>query len=264
MIVEWNEHMFSPDVERFPYQADAPYRPEMTGDPLDAYTAHMEEEGIDRAVIVQPCPYWDDHRLLLDCLEREPERLRGTCLYRPKDPDAPAKMAELVARQSRIVACRFHGEGDRKAEPVARFADGVLALWRKALDLGLMIELHINSKYAPATAATLAQMPETILLIDHLAEPHTTDAVDFAAVLDLAAFDNVYMKLSGLGHFADDGPLFLSARPFTARVIDAFGPNNLVWGSGTPRIVDAHMATYAAADRQLVKGGNLERLLKLS
>ena len=193
MIGEWNEHMFSPDEERFPCQSDAPYRPEMTGDPLDAYAAHMEEEGIDRAVIVQPCPYWDDHRLLLDCLEREPERLKGTCLYRPEDPDAPAKMAELVARQSRIIACHFHGEADRKAEPVARYADGVLALWRKALDLGLMIELQINSKYAPATAAALAQMPESIVLIDHLAEPHTTDAVDFAGVNDAAAAQMGYL-----------------------------------------------------------------------
>ena len=263
MIVEWNEHMFSPDEERFPYQPDASYRPKMEGDPLDTYTAHMEEEGIDRAVIVQPTPYWDDHRLLLDCLEREPERLKGACLYRPDDPDAPAKMAELVAGQDLIVACRFHGAGDRKAEPIRRYPDGVLRLWRKALDLGLMIELHINSKYAPATAAALGDMPESTILIDHLAEPHTTDAVDFAGILDLASFDKVYMKLSGLGHFADDGPLYPSARPFTNKVIEAFGPGNMVWGSGTPRIVDTHMAGYSEAERQLVKGGNLEKLLNL-
>ena len=41
------------------------------------------------------------------------------------------------------------------------------------------------------------------------------DAVEFAHVLDLADFDTVYMKLSGLNHFATDAPLYLSARSFT-------------------------------------------------
>ena len=45
------------------------------------------------------------------------------------------------------------------------------------------------------------------------------------------------MKLSGLGHFAQDAPLYESAKPFTRRVIEAFGPERMVWGSGTPAIV---------------------------
>jgi hypothetical protein len=44
-------------------------------------------------------------------------------------------------------------------------------------------------------------------------------------------------------------------------VIDAFGPDRLVWGGGTPGIVDAHMEGYAEADRMKVKGDNLARLL---
>ena len=63
------------------------------------------------------------------------------------------------------------------------------------------------------------------------------------------------------GHFCDDGPLFESALPFTAQVIKAFGPDRMVWGSGTPEIVDVHMASYSAEDRAKVKGGNLDRLL---
>ena len=55
--------------------------------------------------------------------------------------------------------------------------------------------------------------------------------------------------------------LYESAKPFTKRVIEAFGPNRMVWGSGTPGIVDAHMADYGEADRAKVKGGNLERMI---
>jgi predicted TIM-barrel fold metal-dependent hydrolase len=87
------------------------------------------------------------------------------------------------------------------------------------------------------------------------------NAVEYAEVLALSRFDNVTMKLSGLNHFSDDAPLYTEAKPFTRLVIDAFGPDRLVWGSGTPEIVDAHLDRESAEDRAKVKGGNLARLL---
>ena len=105
--------------------------------------------------------------------------------------------------------------------------------------------------------------PGSRVLIDHLAEPHLGTAVEYAHVLALAELPEVYMKLSGLNHFAQDAPLYKSAKPFTHRVVDAFGPDHLVWGSGTPQIVDAHLAHLPEADRAKVKGDNLARLLRL-
>lgn len=263
MIVEWNAHMFSADQERFPLHRDAPYRPELEEDPLRGYLRRMEEESIDRAVVVQPTPYWDDHRLILDCLRREPERLRGTCLFRSGDDGAPRAMRELVAAEPRIVAWRHHGMGGRGAALVERFDDWVLRQWREASELGLVVELLINGIYARAAADAIRRVPDCTVLLDHLCEPHTTSAVEYAHVLDLAGFDQVYMKLSGLDHFAPDPPLFESARPLTARVAEAFGPGRMVWGSGTPRIVDAHLESYSREERALVKGENLAALLGL-
>lgn len=264
MIVEWNVHIFSPDVERYPLHRDATYIPDVSkrpDDPLCAYLEHMDGEGIDRAVLVHPEPYGDDHRLILDCLEREPERIRGTCLFYPKDPEAPRKMEELVSKQPRIVAVRFHAHRGKEMY-MDSFADaGVQALWEKALELGLIIELHIGPNYGLQVAEVLRSYPESTVLIDHLAEPHMGTAVEYANILDLATFEKVYMKLSGLNHFAKDHPLYLSARPFTRRVIEAFGPDRMVWSSGTPKIVDAHMEGHSEADRSNVKGDNLARLL---
>jgi len=80
-------------------------------------------------------------------------------------------------------------------------------------------------------------------------------------VLALADHDNVYMKLSGLDHFADDGPRYESARRFTRRVVDAFGPERLVWGSATPDVVDVHLAHCPPAQRAAVKGETLADLV---
>ena len=95
MIVEWNAHMFSRDTQRYPFHPAAAYVPDAAAlekDPLTSYLKRMERLGIDRAVLVHPEPYGDDHRLILDCLGRESRRLRGVCHFFPKDPFAAEKL----------------------------------------------------------------------------------------------------------------------------------------------------------------------------
>ena len=264
MIIEWNAHMFSSDTDRYPFHPDAAYTPgdaRLSADPLADYFARMDAEGIERAVLVHPEPYGDDHRLVLDCLVRDRERLRITSLFYPKDSDAPQKLRDLVAQEPMIVATRFHAHRG-KTQYLDSFANpGVRALWETAGELGLMIELHIGPDYAAQAGEAIRDYPDFPVLIDHLAEPKSGNAVEFADVLALARFDNVYMKLSGLNHFSKDEPLYLEAKPFTRWVVDAFGPDHMVWGSGTPGIVDAHLDHLSESDREKVKGGNLARLV---
>lgn len=264
MIIEWNAHMFSSDTERYPFHPRAAYTPHASrfdADPLATYLRRMEAHGIDRAVLVHPEPYGDDHRLILDCLEREPDTLFGTSLFYPDDPGAADKLVHLVEGHPRIVATRFHAHRGKETY-LDSFADeGVRRLWGAAVYLGLIVELHIGPNYAAQVADLLDEIPETTVLIDHLAEPHMGNAVEYADVLSLARYDNVYMKLSGLGHFAPDEPPYPSVRVFTRRVADAFGPDRLVWGSESPDVVDHHLAHWSDADRAKVRGGNLARVL---
>lgn len=266
-VVEWNTHMFSSDLKRFPLHRQAVYKRDVSKDPADPlsdYLKRLDGAGVDRAVIVQPEPYGDDHALVRDCLNRETKRLKGTSLFYPRDSDAPRKLKELVRQEPRIVSTRFHAHRG-KENYLNSFADaGVRALWKQAVDLGLVIELHIGPNYAGQVAEAIRAFPGCKVLIDHLAEPHLGSSVEFAQVLDLAQLPNVYMKLSGLGHFATDAPYYESALPLTRRVIREFGPDRLVWGSLPPEIVDKHMVGYSEADRAKVKGGNLCQLLNWS
>ena len=267
MIIEWNAHMFSSDTVRYPFHPQAAYVPDgshLSADPLADYMRRMENEGIDRAVLVHPEPYGDDHRLVLDCLQREPRRFLGTSLFYPKDKDAPQKLKDLVQQQPKIISTRFHAHRGKEMY-LDSFSDaGVHALWKVAGELGLIIELHIGPNYAAQVAEVIRDFPSFTVLIDHLAEPHMGSAVEYANVLALAEFDNVYMKLSGLNHFSTDAPFYEDARPFTRWVIDAFGPERMVWGSGSPKIVDAHLSHLSEAERAMVKGGNLTRLLEFA
>jgi len=265
VVIEWNQHMFSSDVARFPFNAKAHYKPDpakLPVDPVTPYLARLADEGIDRAVFVQPEPYGDDHSLILDCLRRTPsDRFKGTSLFYPKDPNSPEKLTALIRREPRIVSTRFHklrGNSDY----FDTFADdGVRALWKRAVDLGLVIELHIGPQYGLQVSQAIAEFPGCKVLIDHLAEPETGNAIDYANVLDLARFPNVYMKMSELENMAKDPPFFESLIPFTRRVIEEFGPERTVWSGGSPRIADMHMTGYTQDEIAKVKGGNIRRLL---
>jgi predicted TIM-barrel fold metal-dependent hydrolase len=264
MIIEWNAHMFSREVERYPFYPKAAYTPDpsmLADDPLAVYLQRMRDEGIDRAVLVHPEPYGDDHRLILDCLAREPDLFKGVSLFFPRDPDAPRKLRDLVQREPRIVATRFHAHRGKEMH-LDSFADaGVRALWREAADLGLIVELHIGPNYALQAADAIRDFPDTPVLIDHMGEPKYGTPVEFANILALARYPNVYMKLSGLEYVSTAPPLHLDIKPFTRLLADAFGPDRLVWGSGTPRLVDTHLDHLLEADRAQVKGANLMLLL---
>ena len=140
----------------------------------------------------------------------------------------------------------------------------VVDLWKTAGSLGLVIELHIGPNYAAQVSEVIADHPDFPVLIDHLAEPGRGSPEEYEDVLRLAEHGNVMMKLSGLGHISDQAPLFQDVRPLTRRVAEAFGPNRLVWGGGTPEIVNVHLDFWNEDERARVKGGNLAELLNLS
>lgn len=261
MIIEWIHHLFSNDTARYPWHPRATYIPQETqADPLAHYLQHMGAQGIDRAVLVQPEPYGDDHRLVLDALAREPERFRATSLFYPKDPDAPRKLEDLVRREPRIIATRFHAHRGKEIY-LDSFADpGVRALWAKAAELGLIVELHIGPNYAEQARDLIAAHPDTTVLIDHLGEPQFGTITEFSSVLALADFPNAIMKLSCIAYVAHDPPEFRSALRFTRQLAETFGPDRLAWGGEPPDVIRAHLAHWPQADVDKVLGGNLMRL----
>ena len=144
------------------------------------------------------------------------------------------------------------------------FADaGVRAIWRAAAELGLIVELHIGPNYAAQAGEAIAAFPSVPVLIDHLGEPQFGTPVEYAEMLDLARFTNVWMKLSGVGYISSDRAAVPGCQAVRAPVADAFGPDRLCWGGGTPEIVDAQLDHFSAAERAQVKGGNLARLLEV-
>jgi len=265
MIIEWNAHMFSSDTHRYPFHPRGTYEPKpefRSPDPLADYITRMATEGIDRAVLVHPEPYGDDHRLALECVRQHPALFKTTALFYPKDADACCQLRGLVkANPDAIVALRFHAHKERSTYLNGFEDSNVRELWKTAGELGLIIELHIGPDYASQAIRLAKEFPNFTVLIDHMAEAKYSSGPEFSDVIRMSELDNVYMKFSGLNHYAVDEPFYESVIPFSRWVADSFGPDRMVWGSGTPRIIDAHLSHWSERDRAKVKGGNLRRLL---
>ena len=263
MIVEWNAHMFSSDTKRYPWHPQAAYVPSterLERDPLAVYLRTLEERGIDRAVIVHPEPYGDDHRLVLDCLARETERIKGTCLFYPKDPQAVEKLRALVANETRIIALRFHAHRGKTDYLESFDAPYVRALWEAAGELGLVVELHIGPNYARQAARAIRAHPDVPVLVDHMCEPQSGTTEEYEHVIELAGLPNVLMKMSGLTHFSKEPAPHLDTKALVNRVASAFGPDRFMWSSGSPGWVDVLLDTWSASERAKVKGETLARL----
>lgn len=265
MHIEWEQHLFSRWTSWFPFAVEAPYLPDvrfLPASPAIDYIRSLDARGIDAGVIVQPEPYGQDHRLLLYCLALEQQRFKAACLCVPGDPAAIQKLETLVHAEPRIVAQRFHAFRGRKPYFQNWTDKPVVSLWHKAGELGLIIELHISPEQAPMVDRCLDSLPGYPVIIDHLCEPGLGSPAEYAAVMRLARYPHVHMKLSSLARIGRELGSREALQQLVSRVVEAFGAERLVWGGGTLEELDALLIGLDGQQRDLIKGGNLERLLR--
>ncbi|WP_329788074.1 amidohydrolase family protein [Lentzea sp. DG1S-22] len=121
---------------------------------------------------------------------------------------------------------------------------------------GLVYELLTLPHQLPAARRTVAALPTVPFVVDHCSKPAIgSDPGEWAELIrSLAAHENVTCKLSGLVTEADWRSWTVAdLRPHFEVVLDAFGPDRLMFGSDWPVCLLA--ATYdewLGAARELV------------
>jgi len=118
---------------------------------------------------------------------------------------------------------------------------------RQLASAGLAFDLIVRADQLPACVAVARAVPELSFVLDHLGkpriaahelEPWTTD------IRTLAESANVSCKLSGMVTEADvAGWTVADLRPYADVVLDAFGPDRVMFGSDWP--VSTLAADYA-------------------
>jgi predicted TIM-barrel fold metal-dependent hydrolase len=227
--IDTHIHLFDP--ERFPYHANAAYRP--PAETLEKYAA-FAAQAYSHVVIVHPEPYQDDHSYLEYCFRNEPRKgfFKGTCLFDALDPKTPGRMAELIRKwPDRIVALRVHAT-EKQTSSSGPIRDRDLSdprmaeTWAAAHRLGLAIQMHMIPMWAPAVAKLIQRTPGVRVVIDHLCRYGQGTEQEYAEVLKLKA----YMKFSGLSYSSKQPAPHADLQPLARRIHAAFGADRIIWG----------------------------------
>ncbi|MDX2939575.1 amidohydrolase family protein [Streptomyces ipomoeae] len=153
-------------------------------------------------------------------------------------PDVADTLAELRERPGgeHLVGIRHQVQGE--PDPRWLLRPDVLRGLATVADAGLAYDLLVKPHQLAAAVETARLVPQLTFVLDHLAKPPiATGKLDPWAeeIRALAALPNTVCKLSGMVTEADWASWTVAdLRPYADTVLDAFGPDRLMFGSDWP------------------------------
>ncbi len=245
-IVDTHLHCFAGTQDkRFPYHSRGPYQPAPPSTP-EMLLALMDGAGVKHAVVVHPEPYQDDHRYLDYCLDLGKGRLKGTCLVFADQPES-MKQLPALAKRGGVSAVRVHAYAPDRLPPFGK--PELRALWKQASDLGLMVQIHLEPRYAANFTPLIKEFASTKVIIDHLGRPFQGTPEEHATVVSWAKLPNVIMKLAAIPAPSEYPHRDISAT--IKQLSDAYGADRMIYGGGFGPT--ATVESYRAA-REKVRG----------
>ncbi|MET7686814.1 amidohydrolase family protein [Streptomyces sp. NPDC005483] len=243
-VVDAHHHVWDLSVRDQDWiAADSPLRRNFTAADLAPEAAAA---GVDRTVLVQTITVPEETPEFL-ALAAEHDLIAGvvgwTDLPRPDIADELARLRELPGG-SYLKGIRHQVQGEPDPEWLLRpdVRRGLTAV----ADAGLVYDLVVLPHQIRACVKAADSLPHLTFVLDHLGKPPIAsgDLEPWAsAVRALAALPNTVCKLSGMVTEADLAAWTIDdLRPYTDTVLDAFGPDRLMFGSDWP--VCTLAATY--------------------
>ncbi len=236
----------------------------------------LERNGFQGCVAVQARQTLEETRWLLEMAEQSPFILGVVGWVDLRSPQLRFEL-ESFAGESKLVGIRHivQSEPDERFLLQPDFLRGIAMLE----EFDLAYDILIYTRHLPVAAEFVARFPRQRFVLNHMAKPPIkSGAVDAWArgIRELAAFPNVYCKVSGLVTEADWQewkPEHL--RPYLDVAFECFGPSRLMIGSDWPvctvaasyaRVMDlvkGYLGKYTANDRKAVLGGNAAAFWRL-
>ena len=198
--------------------------------------SELERAGIDRVVSVQARQCIEETEWLLKLAE-ENDFIAGVVGWLPiASPEFPALLEKFAANPKlRAVRHVVQDEPDDRFILGEAFNRGISRL----LSAHLAYDILIFERHLPyAIEFVKRHSEEQVFVLDHIAKPKIA-AGEMQPWADnlrkLAAFPNVFCKLSGLVTEADIHNWTPDQlRPYVETVLDAFGPDRVMFGSDWP------------------------------
>lgn len=225
--IDCHNHIFDPT--RFPYAADAFYRP--AGQEIGTaaqFTRVLDAYGVQYALVVGPnSGYGFDNRCLLDAIAGGGGRFRGMAVV----PNGAGRPELERLKAAGVMGVTFNAA----LYGVDYYADSAELLARLA-DLDMFAQVQVEGDQLVALAPLLRHSGVSIV-VDHCGRPVPEAGLDqpgFRALLDLADLGRASVKLSGHVKFSRQPYPYADTWPYVRALLDAFTPDACVWGSDWP------------------------------
>jgi L-fuconolactonase len=235
---------------------------------------------VDAVVLVQTLAVPDETPELLALAAREPVVAGVVGWADLTDPEVRTRLAALTAQPgaASLVGIRHLVQDEPDPRWLCRrdVRRGLAAV----ADAGLAFDLLIRPHQLPGAVETAAELSQLRFVLDHGGKPDIAGgglepwASDIA---DLSLMPNVAVKLSGLVTEADhDAWTVEQLRPYADVLIEAFGPDRIMFGSDWPvcllatsyevwvATATALMAGLTEAERQQIFGATAARWYRLA
>ncbi len=238
MIVDTHVHIWAIDPPRYPVGPTAPNWTALPDEPATAeeLIADMDANGVAKSVLVQTSWSTWDNGYIADAAAAHPDRFIGHGLLDPLDEDN-ASLARYWVRERGLAGFRFH--------PLYYPAEKVLlrrqneALWEEIASLDVVVQFHMRADHADQVATLAARYPHLRLIVDHMGYPDVAEPMSaFAPIVGREAYP------------------YLDVHPFVHQLLDAFGAERTLWGTGYPgHHRKKHGWLSLAEELQLVRDG---------
>ena len=230
MIIDTHTHVVSSDKVKHPLDPEARgWSTEVSND-VEDLIAEMDRAGVDAATLVQPNgTYGLDNTYQCDSANQYAPRTVSVGILDPAAPDAADKLSYWVNEHG-MKGVRLQSQ----AEPDDPQCD---ALWQRAESLGVPISIGGGGQpdKVDRMGKVGARHPNVLFAPDHFAGWSGADdkAAMTAALENLAKLPNAYLRISStsLGPYAG---LSQAEKDLFRRVIEAFTPQRVMWGSNFP------------------------------
>lgn len=233
-VVDTHVHIWAIDPPRYPVGPTAPGWKTLPDEPgtAEELLAEMDANGVDWAVLVQTSWSTWDNGYIADSVARYPHRFVGHGLIDPQDPNNAAQ-ARYWVKERGLAGFRFHPMYYPGQKILLTPENG--PLWEEIAALDVVIQFHLRAADADQVAAIARRYPHLRLIVDHMGYPEVDAGMEaFRPILELARYENVYIKLSDIKGRSRQPFPFPDVHPYIRALLDAFGADRAVWGTGYP------------------------------
>lgn len=233
-FIDAHSHIWTPDTQSYPlgpgHRRANMEPPSFT---VEELKGEMKAIGVARVVLIQMSFYGYDNSYMLADIARNPGTFRGVAVIEQDKGDPAGLMLEMKRK----------GCSGFRIYPKDRNFDSWLAseamhsMWRTGAKERLNMCCLMDPNGLAALDRMCRQYPETPVVIDHMCRIGVTGQIppaDVKALCEMARHPQLTVKVSAFYALGKKAPPYTDLGPLIKQLLDAFGPERLMWASDGP------------------------------